>query len=66
VLCAEHEHALNVLSKLSDMLLEAVGRPCEQENAREYLSNIAEAKAIRQHMIALREELARHMAEHGC
>ena len=65
-LCPEHERALKVLSKLSNMRVEAVARSRDHDNARAYQSNVMEAKTIRQHMIALREELRRHRADHGC
>jgi hypothetical protein len=35
-------------------------------NSPPYLSFVEEARAIRQHMAAVRERLKRHQSEHGC
>jgi hypothetical protein len=67
MLCPIRNEGLRQLTVLSRSYSEAIQRAHESPiGAVEYLSLIQEARAIHQHLGAVRRALQNHRAEHGC
>jgi hypothetical protein len=66
LLCPIRDTGLREVSKLTGMLATALQGASANLSASDYLSGLAEAKAIRLHLTAVRESLAKHRKDHGC